>query len=392
MSPQIGVGVGQNEVRALMLRDSRVVWRAARTISDDQTLTEAIAALLAVAPVAGWRRPNVIAAIGPAASQVKRLTGLPAVGDPRVVGQLLGAKVSRFFLRTEVPVVTPAAYRSNGCWWGAIVNQPVVAAVEAACERLRFRFIGCLPTCAALADLVADGNVLWSDGDARTSVTVSRRVWMAIGRGEDGVAPDAVIPVLRALGTDGSRYADAYGAASASRRSPLFVRASGARATSRRLVRATLFITLLASALLAASASGIAAAMALSTDRERLESLRASAFAWEPIHSRLTFVTGQLNEISHFTITRRSALQILRTLAESLPDSTAILTLSVDSVTGSMTVISALAASVLPRLGATSDLLQPRITGAVMRESVGSTQVQRIALRFGLPPLQAAQP
>ena len=81
---------------------------------------------------------------------------------------------------------------------------------------------------------------------------------------------------------------------------------------------------------------------------------------------------------------------LLGALAEALPDSSAIVTLRVDSAAGSMTLLSTSAASAIPRLAAVDVIAEPRIFGAVTREAIGAAQLQRIAVRFGFPRVRSA--
>jgi hypothetical protein len=391
MTARIGLGVGRAEVRAVLLRDGAIAWRAARAVVDSEPLADVIAELLTGAPIRRLFRPAVVAAIGPATSQVKRLTGLPTVSEQAVVSQLLRANTGRFFLHSDASLAAPVAYRSNGSWWGAVVHDQTIESIQEACERARLRFEGCIPTSAALAHMITDGSVEWRDGDLRTTVTVARRIWTDIRRDHEGASPVELIPALARTGADAARYADAFVAACSTRESPLFLRPAHRRgslpARSRILaLTAAVFLAFLA----ALSARGLAAARQVSKDGARLASLRSTSAEWAPVGQQLREASGGLNQVARFYATRRSAVQLLDAISRALPDSTAIVTLRVDSAGGSMTLVSTSAASIVPSLAGLTLIEQPRIVGAVTRESVGGARVQRIAIRFRFPSARPA--
>src|SRR5688500_4166046 len=78
----IGLGIGGDSVRAVVLSAGKIAWAAERS-RGDEPLTRTLERILADAPIVRWRRPRVIAAVGPAHAQTKRLVGLPPVGNQR---------------------------------------------------------------------------------------------------------------------------------------------------------------------------------------------------------------------------------------------------------------------------------------------------------------------
>lgn len=100
--------------------------------------------------------------------------------------------------------------------------------------------------------------------------------------------------------------------------------------------------------------------------------------------AKLRETSAALNEIGSFTAQRRSVALLLGEISGTLPDSTAIINLRVDSVGGTMTLLSLSAASMVPRLATSRDILDPKIVGAVTRETVNGVPMQRITVRFAV--------
>jgi hypothetical protein len=386
VNTRLGLAIGAGVVRAALVRQGRVVWTETRNVQESDRLADVIAAAVGSAPLRRFPRTPVIAAIGPAAAQVKRLPGVPLRAKQQVVRQLVHSNTSRFFLRNGVPLSATAAYRDGDCWWGAVIESPAVAAIEEACERSRATLEGCLPTITALASAqgVGDAEIEYPDGPVRAHITVRNGRWFDVRRVRDITeAPGGPIAIAAPREPEHA-YQDAISAARSTRWSPLFLRAASRR-TARHLVwLRALFATSAALSVTAMLlAPGLAASRRLSRDSQLLEELRGTTAAWAPALQQLRRTTSALNEIGRFSEDRRSASLILASIARALPDSTAILNVRIDSVGVTITLLSARAASIVPRLATIPTIVDPRIVGAVSRESVGGRQLQRIAVRFG---------
>jgi hypothetical protein len=138
----------------------------------------------------------------------------------------------------------------------------------------------------------------------------------------------------------------------------------------------------------AIAAPGVAAGRRASHDARKLEQLRGTLGVWSPALTSLRHTTAALNEIGTFLAERRSVALLLGGLSRALPDSTAIVNLRVDSLGGTMTLLSRTAASIVPRVATVQPVVEPRIVGAVTRETVSGRQLQRVTVRFALrrPP------
>ena len=106
MSVSVGISIGAREVRAVVLRNGRVAAATEAELAPGDTLADAVAEVLAGAPVPRFPRPAVVAALGPSRAQVRRVTGLPPVKDPRVLAEILREGTSRFFLQNGAALVT----------------------------------------------------------------------------------------------------------------------------------------------------------------------------------------------------------------------------------------------------------------------------------------------
>jgi hypothetical protein len=211
------------------------------------------------------------------------------------------------------------------------------------------------------------------------------------------LAHDAVplaVPGLAALGADGWRFADAYGAAVASVRDPLAYRparaASAAPIRTWRLVAAGIACALaLASAILgptltarhaAAQATGVLAVLA----RQRLGA--------ESAESDLVHVSRALDEVAAFDSDRHPATLLINDLAHSLPTGGALVSLRVDSAGGTLVALAPRAAILIERLEHVPGLTTPTFVGPVTREVAGSSEVERVAIHFNWARVSARPP
>ena len=317
----------------------------------------------------------------------------------------MSESASRFFLRNGVPLVTTGVRRdrdgdSEG--WGAAIEQPVIAALEAACRTHRLRLAAVLPTLAVISHALHGDSLTWDDGEVCAHVTLSEGRLTSVRRTlldaaapvaeHDGV-PLAVLGAT-ALGADGWRFADAYGAAVTSVRDPLAYRPARAANTApiptRRLVAAgipacalALAAAILAPALtaryVAAQATGALAALA----RQRR--------AVEAAESDLVHVSRALDEVAAFDSDRHPATLLVNDLARALPVGGALVTLRVDSAGGTLVALAPCAAILIERLEHVPGLTTPTFVGPVTRE-VANSEVERVAIHFSWARVSARPP
>ena len=380
---RLGLAVARHEVRGVVVSDGEIVWRAARGVAPDEPLSEAIVAVLADAPARRtWPRTRVVATIGPSASQVKELTGLPDIHDRRVVSQLVAANPSRFFLRPAGAVVAGPVWHTQNAWWAAIFDGATIASIELAAQKLGIHLEACVPAPTAVARAHRNGLVICEDGDARVGVTVRDGQWISVRRAVADAPPAAPHNALAKLGHEHARYADAYGAACCNRRSPLALRREKRRDSSRRLRRPAVIAAGIVTLLAAFSARGALAARQIAASEERLKALRAGGVEWATTAARLQETNATIDQIARFADARISTVQLLASITAALPESTAVVSLRVDSISASIVLISASAAAVIPRLAAIPGIADVRASGTLTREIVAGARLQRIAVRF----------
>lgn len=388
MSLRIGLGVGLTEIRALALEDGKVVWHAARALDGIGAVEGTVAALLSARPRRRLRSARVVAALSPALSHTKKLAGLPPTADKDVVTRLVRANATRFFLRAETATSAPVVYR-NGTWWGAVFHGDVLAGIERACARgargSRLTFVGCIPTVAALASFCRDGAASSSDGRSSLSIQVSKGMWLDVRRGavEEG-GPATLPPSLARLGDDAPRFADAFAAAAIEAHAPLLLRVGEQHAFARPLVlrRAALVFCCTAALVGSLVSRGLKASLQYSRDRAQLAAAAPRGAEWAQASQQLAQSTDALAELARFLRMRDPVVPLVAGMSKALPDSTAVVSLRIDSAGGTMTVISTAAAEVIPALESLRGIASATMSGSVSRESVAGARVQRVAIRF----------
>ncbi|MGH7679628.1 MAG: hypothetical protein ACRENU_14250 [Gemmatimonadaceae bacterium] len=386
MTVRLGLGVGRCEVRAVLVRDGRAVWHGKRAHSGVEEVADAVVNLLVTAPSRRFSKTRVVAAFGPGIAQVKRISGLPAVSDGATAAQIVRGNTSRFFLRNGVPLASTSLHSSNGVWWGGVLEVPMLLAIESACRRLPLRLQGCVPALAALANLVRDGTVTAQDSGTAASLTLRSGTWLEVRREAPSETGADVAGKPARPGLADATYADAYAAACCTRRSPLWLAPTDDGRSTRRAIRTALAVLAAIALIAVVAAPGLSASQRLARNAPRLAALRDSVSKWAPVLQQLNATTASLAEIDRYFGDRKSVTKLLGALSDALPDSSAIVSLRIDSVSGSLTVLSASAASIVPELAAIQEVFDPRIFGAVTREMVGQAQLQRMAVRFDLVP------
>ncbi len=404
MSVRIGIGVGVAGavVRAVAVRDGNVLWAAESSV-DGRTIDAAVAELLTARRLRRWPRPTIVAAVGPARAQLRRLSGLPPIVDSVALARLVSESASRFFLRNGVPLVTTGVRRdrdgdSEG--WGAAIEQPVIAALEAACREHGLRLAAVLPTLAVIPHALHGDSLTWDDGEVCAHLTLSGGRLTSVRRTvADAAVPasknDAVplaVPGLAALGADGWRFADAYGAAVASVRDPLAYRparsASAAPIRTSRLVAAGIACAVaLASAILAPTLTARYVAAQATGALAALARQRRGA---EGSESDLVRVSRALHEVAAFDSDRHPATLLVNDLARALPTGSALVTLRFDSAGGTLVALAPRAAILIERLEHVPGLTTPTFVGPVTREVAASSEVERVAIRFSWPRVPAS--
>ena len=387
MNIRIGLGIGSDACRAVLMRGSTVVREEEESLVAGESIAALVVRLLARMPLPRMARPHAIAAIGSAAAQMRRVTGLPAgVTDSRVLSAALRTNEHRFFVTSGAATWRTALHNDGRRWWGAVYDESIVRDVSAACRRARVRLDGFIPAAWAIAGSLGDGQYRWRDGNVVLELVVGGGSLVRVRRRRADAATHEVDRAIDLPATiELPRFADAVGAAAASRRAALLLPAQDGLERSRRPTRHALATAATVSAVAWLAGPGIVATRARAHAEQRVAALRGSADEVTRATNDLRIATAALSDVAHFRNSRRSILLLLGELARMLPESTAIVTLRADSVGGTFVVLSTSAASVLARLRPGS-FETPQLAGAIAPAVVDGDTLQRLSLQFRFSP------
>lgn len=392
MSTRIGIAIGGDRLRALALRDGRVLWVTEAALVDDESLDGAIERLLTSVDHRRWPRTSVVASVGPVRSQVKCISGLPPIGDPRALELLVREGASRFFLRNGVPLLTTTLrIDAVDAVWAGSIDQPVVEAARMGCNAAGMRLIAVVPSADILWLACEDATVAWRDGDTHVDLTYANGQLVAArrtrGASECAVAPTCVA-ALQELGDDAWRFAEAYGAAAADiSRTLHVVPTAGQRASpSTRWANAAAGVALVLSVAAFATAPGLVAARRAHRSAAALASLEPRLAKVRDVQRELDVVTSALREVSGFAAPRHSPTRILAAVTRAVPSSAAVVSFHLDSAGGTLVLVGSAITTVVARLDRLEEIGAPEILGPVTRETLSGRDVERATVRFRLPP------
>lgn len=338
MSARIGLAVDDTCVRAALVRGHTVRWRHEVPL-DGGDLRSAVQRILHAAPRQRFARRRAAVLLGPAYSQLRRLEGLPPLPNRKLVTQLVRENTNAFFLHTAPSFAIPEIHVTGvGTRWGVALDRSAVD--------------------DAVAGAAAAGYAVVAIATSRTAP------WQQ-------TIDDA-----------------ALAAASLTTHSPFAWRASGGEARSRFVRRAQIAAgTLVVAA--AATAAVIAPTVRVVTYERgaQAEIARLRSVELQATHtiSHLRSVSQFLDAAASFELERGHVTRLLGDLSEALPESTAIVTMRVDSVEGSFVAIAPHVMDVLPELAGIHEMLGARIAGSVTRETFAGARVERATFRFRRP-------
>jgi hypothetical protein len=383
----LGVAVGAREVRAMLVRRDVIQWHSSEPFTGVGALALALRALLARAPKLSIGS-RVTAVISPAWVQVKSLSGLPSIKPARLASQLIRENQQAFFLwKGSTALIGDIQRLENGIVWGAAFDREVIDELTQSFRTAKMVARCVAPAVVAIVAALPGQGIVWSDGEEAFELEGDNDGLRRFERISGGVPrPVTALPSpLARLGDDAQRYLDAYSAAVAPRRLALAWRLQSDEERSRVWARARLTATavaLFAAAVFAAIGPGIRARnIAFAAERELARNRRVQIELAQD-ENELRRITQMLNRIESFRAERGRVTRILGELAQSIPESTAMLTFHVDSVEGAFTAIAPHVADVLPELESVREIVAPRIVGSVTREVLGGVHVERASFRF----------
>jgi hypothetical protein len=396
MTVSVGIGIGARSIRAVAVEGGTVVWTAEADIDEPGNPGRVLRELLAGAPLPRWRRPSLVVALGPSLAQVRRITGLPAIGDPRILGRVLRESAGKFFLRNGKPLLTGGVrVIGPGEVWGAAYDAAVVDNLTAACVQSRLT-LRCIVPAVAVLELAFDGEIIaWRDGDVDVEIErTPAGAWAEVRRSRasaKALALAAPVAPLRDLGESAAAFADAFGAAMLHHREPLALDSSAGRLQTPRLravlAGAAACISVSTCALLPIRSAHRAESSALAR-QARVEASRRAALRTSEEYRR---VTGALAEVTAFATDRYSHTRLLADLNRALPTGSTLVSISVDSGGASMLALTPGAAGMLAPLERVPGVHGAEIVGTVTREVAAGTPLERVRVRFAVAPAERVE-
>lgn len=396
VSNGLGIAVGALEIRTVLVRRRAIEWHGVAPISGVHNIGIALRDLLLTAPRLD-RRTRVTVAVSPEWVQVKSLLGRPAVKPARLARQLLRENQRAFFLCKGSAAIIVESELSKAAVWGAAFDRDVIDQVTQALRVTRAAGRLAAPAVVAIAAAFPNQSVVWSDGEHCFEIEGNRdgirRVERIPRRSASG---SSNLPAaLEYLDYDAIRFLDAYAAAVAPRKLVLSWQLSSDASRTQvwaRMRGAAAVVALSASMAFAALGPAYRARSLTRMAERELDRNRLVRLELARNEGELRRVTQVLNHVELFRGQRGRVTRVLGELAESIPESTAILTLHVDSLEGAFTAIAPHVADVLPELVNVRDVIAPRIVGSVTHEVVGGVSVERASFRFRRSVASAGAP
>jgi hypothetical protein len=191
--------------------------------------------------------------------------------------------------------------------------------------------------------------------------------------------------MLASVGADASDFIAAYCAALTSPRRSFVWRPIPSSADARTMARVRVgaaAAALVVSVFAALAAPGVRMMLAARTMSHELDRLRTLEIEMGRIDGELRRVSAQLDRIDAFRAARGRFALLLGALSQSLPDSTALVSLRVDTLEASFVALAPHAADILPQIASIDDVAAPRIVGPIGRETIGGVRIERATIRF----------
>jgi len=390
---RLGIEINSTDVRGVFVKHGHITKTAMVCLAGVESLEAALIQVLETLRGSSVRKPAVYVAIGPAASQLRRLTNLPAIASARPLRELVHSNAGRFFLRNGVPLLTSSVRREeSGHGWAAAVEEPPVRAAADACRRAGLRLALVAPSIVAMRRTVDDEWLTAIDGDVVMRAHVGSNG--AIRELRRFMAPPVAEP--QSLGSAATDFAVPFGATTIDRDEPLVLHERDLRmwrdvsvpGWRMAVAAAALCVAMMLSLTLPALyAQRIAAETA-----RRLEAINRQYREAHWMETELARTTASLSEIDAFQATRRSTIAFMADLTTVLPEDAWLQNLRLDKDGGTLVALAPRAAVTATALASLKSISAPTIVGAVSSEQVGPDRIERVTMRFRwkLPKRNAA--
>jgi len=391
MRTRVGVALSRDAIRAVAIRRNRIVWAAEVPLEHGAALPSVLESLLAAAPLPRFPTPVLSAGVGPHASQVRPVMGLPESSDDTTASAVVRENVSSFFLKDGVPLVTTRVQStSHNQLLAAAIDQPCVDAVRHACHvrGWRLRFIA--PTAACLGHAFTEPSFAWVDGGCVVEMTHTDGTLESIrtrraSAVESTPSSPQLTSRLAALGENAARFADAYGVAATDTLPALALDSSAAGFWTWQEIRRRLLPPgiMLALGVVALVMSPLSAIWAGHRAQGRLAQVREDQV--QTVVSTLDVLdrtSALLEEVHAFATTRPKVTIMLDALTRNLPQGSVVLNLDLTDTQWQIVVLSQSSAAVLVALGRLPGARSVELVGSVERQTVAGHEMQRITARW----------
>jgi hypothetical protein len=425
---QVGLALEGRSIRAIGLDGNRITWTVQAELDADDEIATAVAELLRSTPAFGaWPRASVHLSLPWEHARLKRVGGLPSMGDARLQRRMIRSSGSVLLLGGTRPhTIGGIQSMGEGSAWVTTFDSALLRQVEQGCALAGCNLVSFVPGVVAVGRATPNDTVSWhEDGVAGTISFDNARTPVSLRFGPVGtdaadvaalvaeVEPPVAVPPLASLAQDPWVFARAFGAAAAySVRDPLCLR--GFRSDARR-AEIPAWRVGIAGAALVASVGVLAAVPGVASMHVRDQALHSLSLLQEDhalaleIHGEIAGAERLLTAVSD--LQRRPPVTILmERIARSLPRGSAIVAVRLDSAGGVITALSPRAADLVAALDEVPGIASPEIIGPVTRDAIatpasnGSSadspaqalELERVSLRFRhsglISPVQRALP
>jgi hypothetical protein len=350
--------------------------------------------LVDAAPLRWFRRSRAVIAVGPAHSQLRRLDGLPAVKHRHVIRRIVRENSSAFFVGTSARMLVSDVTRSgDGSVWAAAFDAELIDSAIASLRRRPLGAIEFVPYVIAIAALLPPGaHCRVEDG---VGLTFTRAVDGSLTHVARRACIDADVIAAQAdshaaLERAGPAYTAAYGAAMIRRRVTGAWRPAADATRSigsarvRRLAAVVLCILITLVAIGAPAFRLRQKSVAAAEELGRTGSTHTEATR---VEGQLQYAAAQIDRMGRFRSARGQLTTLLGAISQAIPESTALVSLKVDSIEGSFIALAPHVADVLPQLADVELIASSHIVGSVTREIQGAARLERATVRFRRQPI-----
>jgi Tfp pilus assembly protein PilN len=389
MRARIGLSLGHDALRAVVVHGGRITWAGEVAREPGTPSVDEIVALLAEAPLPRWPRPVLGVAVGPHASQVKLLQGLPPLTDTEVLSAIVHERPTAFFLQNGTPVrTTGVRLAGEGVAWSAAIDAPYVQSVRDAAAAMRLRISFVAPSAVVLPRVLHGEQFVVRDGPVALEVTRDRDGFSSVRRVPAATAdagPPQPVSALLEIDEDAGRFADAYGAAVAAPGDPLTLGPRGdvpweARRRRWRIIPPAVLAAAGAIALLL---SPLKPHLDARRTEAELRTLQASE-QWRltvDVLAQRERVTGALRELEGFAASRPRQTRLLADLTRALPDSAAVERIDIQGDEARLVIVSPRVNRAIAALRAAPGVSEAALVGEVAQTASSAGPLQRATVR-----------